>query len=333
MIQTDWPLIGNKHIVKFLQSVLHQGQAEGVFVFAGPAGLGKSLVAKYFSRLLLCQSGQTEACGRCDSCRAWSETGGQISFGAVHGDLHILEREEDKKQISIESARTFISQLSSSAFFGSHKIGIIREAETLGREAANALLKTLEEPRQKVVLILLVSDEFSLLDTILSRSRVLRFHPLPIGEVYDHLVAASCGRDEARYLAALSQGRPALALKLWRDHAFREDYEERLQILHGLADKKLFERAGALGKLLGESKAQAAKDRASAVLEAWTGLCRDYLLVESGRPVAAHWEKVDKSPFRMRKILACLRDTQQAGAYLAANANPQHVIEWLFCRV
>ncbi len=137
------------------------GKLAQTYVFAGPRDLGKSSLALAFARNLWRQDRGVEV--------------SQDDFTSLNSDLYILDKEPEKKQISVEQARDFIKRLSLSSFSNSYKIGIIKEATTLSIEAQNALLKTLEEPKDKVIIILLIEDTSVLMPTILSRSQVLYF--------------------------------------------------------------------------------------------------------------------------------------------------------------
>jgi DNA polymerase-3 subunit delta' len=196
----SWPGIGNDKVTEFLECAYSSGQVAQAYIFVGLDDLGKSTVALAFARNL---QGQPEG---------------------FNSDLHILEPEAGKKSISIEATREFIKTLNLSSFLNSYKIGIIKEAELLSEEAKSALLKTLEEPKDKVVIILLVSDESRLPATILSRSQLVYFYPVPAALIYDYLIDNyGANRSLAKDLANLALGRPLLALKLL-EHP--EEYKE-----------------------------------------------------------------------------------------------------------
>jgi len=199
----EWPEIGNDNLIEFLDRSLFQKKLAQTYIFAGPEDLGKSTMALAFARNLILSDRQEVR-----------------DFSSVNSDLHILNREPGKKNISIEAVRDFIKMLSLSSFLNSYKIGIIKGAETLSSEAASALLKTLEEPRDKVIIILLTSSVDLLMPTIVSRSQVLYFYPVAFDIIYDYLVKElNLKRGEAKNMAALAAGRPLLAVKFAENEA------------------------------------------------------------------------------------------------------------------
>src|SRR3989344_337474 len=149
----NWPFFGNKHIIDFLQGGITASNLAHCYVFSGPRDLGKSTVARHFAISLLCDNfanGRgTLPCGQCLSCRQFAKKN--------HSDVYYLRKLEDKKNIAIDQVREFIRSLSMGSLMGSYKIGIIAQAESLSIEAANALLKTLEEPKRKALVILLTA--------------------------------------------------------------------------------------------------------------------------------------------------------------------------------
>jgi DNA polymerase-3 subunit delta' len=171
----NWPLVGNRHITDFLEKAINANKVNGSYIFYGPDDLGKSTFVRYFAKILLCKKETGNLpCGICPSCISFkvineADREKEDSEHIAHGDCHILEKAKDKKNISIEQVREFIRVLCMSSFFGSYKIGIIKQAETLSQEAANALLKTLEEPREKVIVVLLVKNLEFLPKTIVSQ--------------------------------------------------------------------------------------------------------------------------------------------------------------------
>ena len=235
----NWPLVGNSHIIEYLEKIIINKQAKGVYIFDGPDNLGKATVARFFAQSLLCENRQGTAspCQQCNSCKSFKiknnspEDETFEETGSTHSDYHIIKKEKDKKNISIEQVREFIRTLCMSSFLNSYKIGIIKHAESLSQEAANALLKTLEEPRDKVIVILVVSNLEQLPDTIVSRSQVLRFYPVNREVIFDYLIEEyRASRSEAKNLSRLCLGRPALAVKFLENKDFYKVYKEKVDL-------------------------------------------------------------------------------------------------------
>ena len=161
MKNTKWPLVANTQISEYLRKSILNNRIGGTYIFAGPDNLGKTTVAKFFAQIMLCQNSDKASkdpmpCGACVSCRKLAlkndnVESGQASLSEIHGDFHIINKEKDKKNIAISQIRDFIGILNLSSFGGNYKLGLIKHAESLSDNAANALLKTLEEPKDKTI--------------------------------------------------------------------------------------------------------------------------------------------------------------------------------------
>ncbi len=236
-IKLNWPLLGNDHILEYFSRNLASGKVAQSYIFAGPDDLGKATIANYFAFSLLCKStGMAfSPCGKCESCRrhgTMSNKTDQGDLSSVHTDYYVVKRETDKKNVSIEQVRQLIHVLNLSSFSNGYKVGILRHADSLSEEAANALLKTLEEPKPKTVLILVSTDLDRLPATVISRSQVLHFRPVQNEVIYKHLIEQyQLPRTEAKNIARLSLGRPALAIKFAMDKKFNTTYSKRTELL------------------------------------------------------------------------------------------------------
>jgi hypothetical protein len=193
-----WPAIGQESLFTALEKTLEAGKLSQAYAFVGPDGVGKREIALAFAHNLVVSSG------------------GQIpdQGSQSYSDLMIVRREEGKKNISIDQIRDLIHRLSMSSFLGSYKIGIVEEAESLSLDAANALLKTLEEPRDGCIIILVASSLSELPPTIMSRLAIWRILPAKREAVYDYLLSLGAKREAAKEISALSWGRPGLAKRL-----------------------------------------------------------------------------------------------------------------------
>jgi DNA polymerase-3 subunit delta' len=317
----DWPKIGNNRLTEYLDNSLASLSLAQTYIFAGPENLGKSTIALAFARNLLLSDGQDVD-----------------AFSSVNSDLHILEREAGKKNISIEAVRGFIKMLSLSSFLNSYKIGIIKESETLSAEAANALLKTLEEPREKVIIILLVSSVDALPATIVSRAQVLYFYPITSEEVYDYLISdLKLKRDDARDLAALSAGRPLLAAKFVENNDLYNKHLETARTFFNFFNTDISSRTKALNSLLANSETSLSADSAALILEIWQRAARDLLLAsldcQDLIQHAALKSDLDQVLLSRQKNSAYFLNVLELlgvlKKYLAANVSPLLVLEQL----
>jgi DNA polymerase III subunit delta' len=150
-------------------------------------GAGGDWLAQWVARLVLCQNGTGAPCGACPGCH-------RVATGQ-HPDLLLLQPIEDSSQIRIEQIRALSEELALTAHQGAYKVAIITPADTLNRFAANALLKTLEEPSPRTLLILVVTQPSRLPATILSRCQRIRIRAPGRQEAVSWLEAACGGGD------------------------------------------------------------------------------------------------------------------------------------------
>jgi DNA polymerase-3 subunit delta' len=232
-------VLGQEPAVKTLERALQSGKVHHAYRFEGPPGVGKNLAALALARALLCEAPTPLACEVCSACRraaTFSEEPPQLP---AHPDLLIVERglykdvlqASEASGISIEQVRRIvISRVGFAPHEGRAVVCIVRGAEELTVSAANALLKTLEEPPSRTFFVLLTSKPSRLLDTIRSRTLPVRFGPLP-DPVVAKLLAAR-GLDEK--LAPLAHGSMEQALAAADTEALgrREAFAE--QLLAGL---------------------------------------------------------------------------------------------------
>lgn len=325
----NWPKIGNEKALEFLDRAILNSRVAQTYVFIGPDDLGKSTVALAFAHNLMSRV-----------------LGEQAGFNS---DLHILKPEEGKKMISIEQARQFIKDLSLGSFLNSYKIGIIKEADSLTAEAQSAILKTLEEPKDEVVIILLSQSEENLLPTILSRSQKLYFNPVKAETIYDYLLSEHrAQRSLAKDLANLALGRPLKALRFLENPETYAAYLEKAGIFLKLFGVGINERLSALDHLFTDKSYGAfALAGAEDILVMVEGLLRDLFLLHFNQPEkvqhsaladelaaalkvidSVHDVKADSDNFSAF-ILAKFKLTAMAREYLQANVNPRLVLEQL----
>ncbi|MFH0812344.1 MAG: DNA polymerase III subunit delta' [Pseudomonadota bacterium] len=207
------------------------------YLFSGIEGIGKRLTAFALAKLLLCSSNGSESCGNCAACI-------QADRGN-HPDLIIIEPKNGT--ITIDSIRTLKQQLSRKSFFGGYKICIIDEAEKMNVQAENALLKTLEEPSPKTVIILVTGQPYLILPTVRSRCQHLKFQPLPIAIAAQVIMEKrNVDRETASLMAQLTGGSlgKSLALDIEFLKEMRESWIERSKPVAGGKAKDIFDFAG-----------------------------------------------------------------------------------------
>ncbi|MGK7912203.1 MAG: DNA polymerase III subunit delta' [Synechococcus sp.] len=243
------PLVGQELAIQYLKAGLLKQRLVPAYLFAGPDGVGRAIAARWFARALLCPhrpDGGELPCGQCSSCHRisngdrtqdnhpdllWVEPtyrhqGKTISVSEAIAAGHTLK---SPPQLRMEQVRDISQFAFRTPLEARRSVIVITGAETLAEAAANALLKTLEEPRQSH-LILLATDPALLLSTIVSRCQVLPFHRLSTAQTLSILSACRTS-DEPRSIAlALAQGSPGKALEaieMWQ--AIPADLIDRLQ--------------------------------------------------------------------------------------------------------
>ena len=184
---------GQQAAVELLKGSLASGNLTHGYLFAGPAGVGKMLVARIFAAYLLYP---LEVEHR--------EQERERVLREVHPDLLVLRQVGNV--IRIDEVRELISEIEMKPLESARKVAIVDEADNLNREASNAFLKTLEEPPPGSFLIFITSRPDSLLPTVRSRLQQVRFRTLPEAEITRYLVRRGVSPAEARRLYAVSGG-------------------------------------------------------------------------------------------------------------------------------
>ncbi len=203
-------ILDQYHAIGLLRSALRTGRVHHAYLFVGPSGTGRRETAWAFAQALQCERYAEDACGTCPSC--------QKSERRTHPDIRWIEPLEGRQGIGIDQIREMRQEASYGPYEGKYKVYILVPAERLLPEAQNALLKLLEEPPSRVVILLVAESPHALLPTVASRTQLVRFSLVPAAEIERALrVQLEVPPARARVLAALAAGRPALAARWARD--------------------------------------------------------------------------------------------------------------------
>ncbi|RKU27857.1 DNA polymerase III subunit delta' [Candidatus Poribacteria bacterium] len=209
-------IIGHKKIVSQLQNAVKTERIAGAYIFSGIKGVGKETVAMYFARLILCENEdkRTIPCQACRGCR-------KIENGN-HPDLRIIR--PDGSQIKIGQIRELQQEIHYQPIDAERKIYIFINSERMNIEAANSLLKTLEEPPSVSTIVLLTENIESILPTIRSRCQVLPFYPLTEQELTESLIDRfAIDKQTASSIAILSGGVVGNAISLIEQDSIDEE--------------------------------------------------------------------------------------------------------------
>lgn len=200
-------VIGHELAKRIWQSHLATGRVANAYLLAGRAGIGKRRLAFEMAKALNCTGAEPHPCDACSACRS-------IARG-THPDVHYLVPEGSSDEIRIDEMRSLIGRVALRPFNAKRQVAILDRVERLTEEAANSLLKVLEEPPGATTFLLLTSQASSCLPTILSRCQLIRCQPLSIGTLAQLLTRqAACEGPRAQAIARMSGGSAARALAL-----------------------------------------------------------------------------------------------------------------------
>ncbi|WP_428937681.1 DNA polymerase III subunit delta' [Fontivita pretiosa] len=212
-------ILGQDSAIEAIRRAYRLNRLPHGLIFAGPAGVGKETTARALAALFLCEQPRELAfCGTCPSCRlVAAET--HPDFHLVYRQLIRMSREEHKaKELSVDVVRPFlISKAANKSVMGVGKVFVVRESETMTASAQNALLKVLEEPPGRTLIILLTDQPDSLLPTVRSRCQLIRFAPLEGNVIVRLLAARGVSREQAQAASQFTQGSVGLALQWLED--------------------------------------------------------------------------------------------------------------------
>lgn len=313
-----------------LQQALASGRVPHAFLFAGPEGVGKQILAARFARLLLCskpakiepisaESGRKkddfvwkDACGRCEDCTLMA-AGTHPDYRLIHRGLakfHPDRRVQKSRsaELVIDVIRHFLlAQVGQRPARGRAKVFVISEADRLNTESQNSMLKTLEEPPGDSYIILITRSVDRLLPTIRSRCQAIPFRGLPADFVAERLAADhGVSAADARYLAELSEGRLGVAVR-YASQGLAAQRMRACEILQSIGrdplalNKAVKELSEELPNAKGADEpevtdAEAARVGIRTALAMLSGALRDALRIASRAPAAAYGGPSERKP-------------------------------------
>lgn len=343
-----WKTLGQAHLIARLQPALEQGRESHAYLLTGPPHIGKLTLAREIAQAVNCLSSSSPPleggtiggvpCGQCVQCQ-------RIADG-LHADVRVVDIEFTRRvegrdnvtAITINAIRELERTVNLNPFEGSRTVIIIDGAASMGPEASNALLKTLEEPPPGVLFLLLAEDEDALLSTIRSRCQTLPLLPMSRREMLDYLTQQrGATESDADMLYRLSRGCLGWALRALDDPQLLEQRQADLERMREAVSAGLdtrFGYANEVASLFGSNRPAARE-----LLSLWLRWWRDLLLVKEGADEYLHNAdhadalRAHAATLTTAQIAAFIRRLLETMAALDANVSPRLAMETLMLNV
>jgi DNA polymerase-3 subunit delta' len=331
-----WQIVGQSRAISLLQRSLEQGSMAHAYLLVGPPHVGKMTLALNLAQALNCE-GDEPPCGLCDTCQ-------KIDSGK-HADVQVIglnsggnSTDKPRTEIGINQVKEMQHSSSLPPFEGRYKVFIIDGAELMSTEAANCLLKTLEEPASGVIFILLAANDGVLPATVVSRCQRLELRPLPAPQVEAALIQRwSIEPQKAELLARLSHGCLGWALLAANDDSLLQQRAQRVEKLLDIAGSDYEERFDFAAQLVVQFSHS--RSLVQEVLDLWLDWWRDLLLVKLG--CSSTITNIDHQAmlvelsrdYNLAEVRAFINSIQAAEEQLRQNANPRLVLEMLMLSI
>ena len=326
-------VIAHSAALTALQRAIEREAPAHAYVFTGPEGVGKATAALEFAAALNCES-VDKPCGVCRPCRDTLER--------RHPDVEVVapgglcdepdhRDHADSRDVRICQIRRLERVLSLTPYAGGRRIAIIDGADTLRAEAANAFLKTLEEPPDATVIVLLVEREERLPETVLSRCQRVAFRRLDNETIVEALKAREADDGAAQAIAAVAGGRIGWALRVLDDPGVLDEraamLDEAVRVAHG----GRVERFG--WAKAAESRAPEVRERYLRALDVWESWWRDVLAAGAG--ASEGFLNADRATtivqegrlYSTGEVVQFLRSLLETREHLQENVDPQLALE------
>ncbi len=268
-------ILAQESAIGTLQRALTSGRVAHAYLFSGPSGVGKRLTATAMAMALNCLERSDDSCGQCIGCSKITKE--------IHPDVFSLTLPENRKSIPVDSVRELEQRLAMRPHEGAAKVAVVDPADRMTEAAANALLKTLEEPKPNRFIILVTARLSSMLPTVRSRCQVVRFNALPRETVETLLNRMGEPPERAATAAAFSMGSLDRA-RAYLEDALDERIEDLLGFLESAVDQTPIKGLEVIEKRKGQTKA---RESALGLIEMAPTLLSEILWITTGPPETA----------------------------------------------
>ena len=262
----NWNMLGHDWAVDMLHQHAVRGDVRHAYLFCGPPGLGRRTLALRLAQALNCPKPIAAGvpCGICRDCKQIEEM--------RHPDMNVIQAETEGGTLKVDQVRAVQHSLSLKPYQSKYRVALFLRFQEANDNAANALLKTLEEAPAHAILLLTADTPEQLLPTIVSRCEILRLRALPVSAIESDLLERGVDEERARLLSHISGGRPGYARKLIDDFTILEKREERLNDMQTLLPASRVEKFSYADKLSKD------KDAMRQTILVWLSYWRDVML-------------------------------------------------------
>lgn len=320
-------VVGHKDIINYIRNAVREDKVSHAYILNGERGAGKKMLANLFATTLLCEKGGPDPCNECHSCRQ-AESGN-------HPDI-IKVTHEKPNSISVDDIREQVNNtIMIKPYQGPYKVYIIPQADMMTTQAQNALLKTIEEPPEYAVIMLLTENADTLLSTINSRCVMLKLRNIKDTLIKKYLMETMQVPDyKADMCTAFAQGNMGRAIMLANSEHFNEIRDEAVQLLKYINEMELSEIVQAVSRIT------AYKLEINDYLDIIMIWYRDVLLYKATKDmdkvvfkdqIKYIKERAKRSSYEGIELI--IESLEKAKARLKANVNFDLVMELLFLTI
>lgn len=327
-----WVTIGQDKAINELKKSLKSTRTCHAYLFVGPRQVGKMTLALDLAKGLNCVE-DNNPCQKCSQCTRISRES-HVDVRIIGLDSSTNKNRQNRVQIGIDQIREIQRESSLKPFEGSHRVYIFDGAEQLSEEASNCLLKTLEEPPDQVVLILLTSNTEILLPTLISRCRTLELKPVSKTLISREMQSRyNVDVSVADEIAHLSSGIPGWAMDAISNPKILEDLNNTLGIIEDTVSSDLINRFTYASNLA--SSFWGNRESVKKELSLWLHWWRDLLLTKEGVVEhVIHRSKIEtfqtvSNSLSSAQIVMAIQAIRKTTQYLDINTNPRLALEEL----